>query len=146
MLLNRAIVFKRAQSLNNGISVSWLEQTWTPSIIDSNGIKRKDMELLRKLGFTTIRLPVAFAYFDAQHVPLEKVLARIDAVMAQCNKYGFKLIIDYHYGNLNDNNYEAETQVIIKLWAILTRHYLKESPDNLFFELYNEPPRSKSVV
>ncbi len=51
------------------------EQTWTPGIIDSNGIKRKDMELLRKLGFTTIRLPVAFAYFECATLsPLKKCL------------------------------------------------------------------------
>lgn len=98
------------------------------------------MELLRKLGFTTIRLPVAFNYFNTQHIPLKKVLARIDAVMAECDRYGFKLIIDYHYGNLNDNNYEVETQAIIKLWSTLARHYLNKSPDKLFFELYNEPP------
>lgn len=104
------------------------------------------MELLRKLGFSTIRLPVAFAYFNAQHIPLKKVLARIDAVMAKCDKYGFKLIIDYHYGNLNDNNYEAETQAIIKLWGILAKRYINKNPDNLFFELYNEPPRMNPQI
>ena len=104
------------------------------------------MELLRKLGFTTIRLPVAFAYFNARHIPLEKVLARIDAVIAECDKYRFKLIIDYHYGNLNDNNYEVETQQIIKLWSILAKHYINKSPDNLFFELYNEPPHMNPQI
>lgn len=98
------------------------------------------MELLRKLGFTTIRLPVAFAYFESQHIPLEKVLARIDDVIGKCNKYGFKLILDNHYGTLDNSNYMVETQGIIKLWSILTKRYINQNHNNLFFELYNEPP------
>jgi len=144
--VNVATAFKRAQSLNNGISISWLEQTWTPGIIDSNGIKRKDMELLSKLGFKTIRLPIAFAFFESQHIPLEKVLARVDAVIGKCNKYGFKLILDNHYGNLNDSNYATETQNIIKLWVILAKRYINQNHDNLFFELYNEPPHMNPQI
>lgn len=140
MPVNRVIVFERAKSLDNGISISWLEQTWTPGILDSNVIKKSDFQLLRKLGFKSIRLPVAFAYFEAQHIPIETVLIRVDAIVNACDKYGFKLIIDNHYGNINDNNYLEETPKIIGLWRILTKRYLNKSPDKLFFELYNEPP------
>jgi endoglucanase len=53
---------------------------------------------------------------------------------------GLKLVIDYHYGGLNDVNYTAETRVIIRTWLALTRKYLKVPADKLFFEIYNEPP------
>jgi len=137
---DRVLAFKRAQSLNNGISISWLEQTWNPKMLDSDVVNDSDFELLQKLGFKSIRLPVAFAYFESRHVPLNEVLLHIDKVLKQCNTYGFKLIIDYHYGNLNDTNYLTETPKIINLWLILTKRYIHQSPNILFFELYNEPP------
>jgi len=138
--IDRALVFKRAQSLNNGISVSWLEQTWNPGALDTNALKKGDFALLKKLGFKSIRLPVAFTYFEAQHIPLDIVLARVDEVVKQCNLYGFKLIIDNHYGKLNDNNYLTETATVVDLWRILAKRYIRQSPDQVFFELYNEPP------
>src|ERR1700709_2093434 len=65
----RALAFKRAQSLDNGISVSWLEQTWNKDILTQNGLKTTDLLLLKKLGFKSIRLPVAFEYFENKHIP-----------------------------------------------------------------------------
>jgi endoglucanase len=143
---NRAIVFKRAESLDNGISISWLEQTWNPNLLDTSEIKSRDLKLLNKLGFKTIRLPVAFEYYELQHIPMEKVLERIDAVVNECDKYGFKLIIDNHYGNLNDNNYVEETQRTIKIWTLLAKRYFNRNPDNLFFEPYNEPPHMDPAI
>jgi endoglucanase len=143
---NRQGLFKRAQSLDNGISISWLEQTWNGHILDSTGVKSSDFALLKKLGFKSIRLPVAFSYFEEQHVPLKAVLKQVDAVLNQCKLYGFKLIIDYHYGKLNDTNYYTETPNIIKLWLILTKRYKHENADMLFFELYNEPPHINPAI
>jgi endoglucanase len=145
-LTERQIAFKRAQSLNNGVSVSWLEQTWNKSVLSQNPIKTTDFILLKKLGFKSIRLPVAFEYFNEAGIPPEKVFAQIDEVLKQCKLYEIKLIIDYHYGKLNDNNYLTETPKAIALWLNLTKRYIKESPDNLFFELYNEPPHMNPKV
>jgi endoglucanase len=135
----RAIAFKRAQSLNNGVSVSWLEQTWNKNILDTNELKATDFKLLKKLGFKSIRLPVAFSYVESQGTPINSLLTHVDAIVKQCNEYGFKLIIDYHAGNLNNGNYLTETPRIINLWQLITKRYINQSADNLFFELYNEP-------
>ncbi|MES2379370.1 MAG: cellulase family glycosylhydrolase [Bacteroidota bacterium] len=136
----RELAFKRAKSLDNGISISWLEQTWAKDILNDNTVTNTDLALLKTLGFKSIRLPVAFKFFETKGIPVTDVLAKIDKVVKQCHLYGLKLIIDYHYGELNDNNYLTETPIIIKTWLLLTEHYRKESADNLFFELYNEPP------
>jgi endoglucanase len=135
----RSVAFKRAQSLDNGISVSWLEQTWVKQPLNIDGLKNADFELLKKLGFKSIRLPVAFTYFESQNIPATQVFTYIDRVIKQCHTYGFKLIIDYHYGQLNDANYLTETPKIIDLWLKLAKRYKHENPDNVFFELYNEP-------
>ena len=136
----RLIAFKRAKSLDNGISISALEQTWNKNILAQEVLKDSDLELLKKLGFKSIRLPVAFSWFQLNNIPDEQVFARVDKVIKQCKAYGFKLVIDYHYGNLSAANYLTETPAIVNLWVKLTKRYLKEDPDNVFFELYNEPP------
>ncbi|HEK21044.1 glycoside hydrolase family 5 protein [Mucilaginibacter sp.] len=142
----RQTAFMRARSLNNGISLSWLEQTWNSKVLDENPIKPSGFELLKKLNITTLRLPVAFEYFEDSGISDEKVFAQIDDVLKQCNKYGFNIIIDFHYGKLTDNNYLTETPKIISLWLKLTRRYIRENPDKVFFEIYNEPPHMDPKV
>src|ERR1700761_2157858 len=119
----RLIAFRRAKSLDNGISISWLDQTWNKDALTSGGPKATDFELLKKLGFKSIRLPVAFEYFEDQHITGEQLLPYIDNMIKQCRLYGFKLIIDYHYGSFSENNYLTETPRIINLWLKLAKRY-----------------------
>jgi endoglucanase len=137
---DRSTVFKRAQGLDNGISISWLEETWNKDILDSSTIKSSDFRLLKQLGFQCIRLPVAFRYFQTNSTQNQRVIEHIDQILRMCHLYGFKLIICYHSGNLDENTYVAESQNIINLWITLTKKYFHQNDDALFFELYNEPP------
>ena len=145
-LTQRQSAFNRAKSLDNGVSISWLEQTWNKDILSIKPINNTDFELIKRLGFKSVRLPVAFAYFETDKITVEKVFTHIDEVLEQCNTYGLKLIIDYHYGNLNDTNYLTETPKIINQWLKLTKRYIRESPEKVFFELYNEPPHMNPKV
>ena len=137
---SRAAAFSRAASLDKGMNISWLEQTWNPNALTSNPVTNADFKFLKKLGFKSIRLPVAFEYYAGKGVSIAKVLKRVDQVLAYCKQNGLKLVIDYHYGKLNDSNYANETQIIIKTWNILTYRYLSVPANQLFFEIYNEPP------
>ncbi len=141
----RSIAFKRANSLDNGISISWLEQTWNKDILKRE-IDQHDFNLLKALGFKSIRLPVAFGFFETQKISLDNVLKRLDNIVNLCNKNGFKLVIDYHNGEFNDTNYLTETAKIVKLWLILTKRYKNVSADNLMFEIYNEPPHMNEKI
>lgn len=138
--IDRATVFKRAQSLDNGISISWLEQTWNSDILKKDGIKASDFQLLKQLGFKSIRLPVAFGYFQANSYSQQKILDDIDQVFMLCQLYGFRLIICYHPGNLSESANLPDNQKIINLWISLAKKYIHGNADYLFFELYNEPP------
>jgi len=135
----RQTAFNRAQSLDNGISISWLEQTWNNDALQTDGLKATDLQLLKKLGFKSIRLPVAFQFYQSKGVPLEQVLTKIDDAWQLCRKYDFKLIIDYHYGDLNDKNYFKVTNDVIKTWTTIAEKYRNQAEDDIFFELYNEP-------
>jgi endoglucanase len=136
---NTGYLFKKAQKLDNGINISWLEQTWNPGILADSNITKSDFILLKKLGFTTIRLPVAFTYFEDRKIPIANIFTLINKVLNLCRQYDFNLIIDYHAGNLKNDNYLTETPKIIDLWQKVARKYIAESSDKLFFEIYNEP-------
>ncbi len=141
----RLTAFKRAKSLDNGISVSWLEQTWNKDILKRD-IDQHDFTLLKTLGFKSIRMPVGFNFFEQKKIPLDTVLKQVDVIVDLCKKNNFKLVIDYHYGELNDNNYLTETPKITNLWLILTRRYKNVSSDNLLFDIYNEPPHMNEKI
>ncbi|MEO6520316.1 MAG: cellulase family glycosylhydrolase [Mucilaginibacter sp.] len=136
---NVKTMFNRAESLNYGMNLSWLEQTWNKNILHDSSITDDDFVLLKKLGFKSIRLPVAFTHFEKNDIPLDSVLSRISGILATCKRYGFNLILDYHYGNLTNDNYLTETPHIIELWQKVAQAYIGESPTQLFFEIYNEP-------
>jgi len=144
--VDRVTVFKRAQSLDDGISISWLEQTWNKDILNKDAIKASDFQLLKQLGFKSIRLPVAFGYFQANSNSQQKILGYVDQVFKLCQLYGFRLIICYHPGNLSENTNLPDNQKVIDLWVSLTKKYIHKSADNLFFELYNEPPHMDPKV
>jgi len=137
----RLTAFKRAKSLDNGITISWFEQTWNKEVLAKNPLKTADFELLKQLGFKSLRLPIAFAHFEREGIPVEQIFSHIDNFVKQCRHYGFKIVLDYHGGNLNDTNYAAQTSKLIDLWTKLTKRYAHINHDELFFELYNEPPQ-----
>ncbi|MES2279552.1 MAG: cellulase family glycosylhydrolase [Bacteroidota bacterium] len=134
------MAFNRAKTLGNGISISWLEQTWNKDLLQTEGVTAADLQLLEKLGFKCIRLPVAFKHFEKNNVPLQDIITRIDKVWKLCRKYDFKLIIDYHYGELGENNFTEATNDVINTWTAIAKKYSNTAEDDLFFELYNEPP------
>ncbi len=132
-------VFERVKKLDNGISISWLEQTWDETILDKTVIKVSDFQLLKQLGFKSIRLPVAFECFQHNNQAMQKVWNHIDEILKLCKLYGFRLVICYHSGSLNENNYLTEAVTISTTWDIIAKRYIRESADILFFEVYNEP-------
>jgi endoglucanase len=136
----RLMAFRRAKSLDNGISVSWLEQTWNRDALTQNALTQADYTLLKQLGFKSIRLPVAFEYYEKEHIADEQIFSHIDSVVKQCRLYGFRLVICYHSGDLNGKNFAEETKTCINTWLKLVKRYKKVSGDALFFEIYNEPP------
>ena len=142
----RQEAFNRAIGLDNGISVSALEQTWNPNALNQPVLSDSDYRLLKQLGFKSIRLPVAFRFFEDQNIAIDTIAKQIDKVWQQCRRYGFKLVIDYHYGKLEDENYLTETPRIILVWSYLAKKYQHRYEKELFFDIYNEPPHMNPQV
>jgi endoglucanase len=109
MPVARLLAFRRAKSLDNGVSVSWFEQTWNKNVLSKNALENRDFARLKKPGFKSTRLPVAFEYFENEHIPAEQIFSCIDNVVKQCGLYGFKLVICCHSGNFNENKHWMES-------------------------------------
>jgi endoglucanase len=136
----RNVLFNKAKELDNGVNISWLEQTWNAGALQHKPFGKTDYLLLKKLGFKNIRLPVAFEYYRSKGISMNRILTQVDVVLKECKHYGFKLIIDYHGGKIADNNDVAATKEAISNWLYICKHYRNESAGNLFYDIYNEPP------
>lgn len=127
--------------LGHGINVSWLEQYWNPQVLYRDKLTDSDFRLISRLGFKTIRLPVAFQqfYIQGSDVQKTKLLSDIDAVIRKSIRYHIKLVLVNHYGNLRADHLQYDTQQLLALWTFLEKRYRKISSNSLYFELLNEP-------
>ncbi|WP_371328332.1 cellulase family glycosylhydrolase [Mucilaginibacter sp. NFR10] len=120
------------------MSILWLAQIRNESSAAQTPLKKSDFLLFKKLGFKSIRLPVAFTSFGPKAIA--RLFTYTTKVAKRCNTYELKLVTDYHYGRLGDNNYLTETPQTIDLWLKLTKRYKNADYSNLFFENYKELP------
>lgn len=149
----QSLAWQRANRMGMGINLSWLENYWKGSpgdgyrdYLDLNSIagKKKDLALMHQLGFTTLRLPVAFSYWTSDKPPYKiketKYFAAIDSVLKWAKQYPLKVIIDNHYGPLDDSVKVMEgLPEEVAIWQQVATRFKNTNPDDVFFELYNEP-------
>ncbi|MFY0613089.1 MAG: cellulase family glycosylhydrolase [Hyphomicrobiaceae bacterium] len=138
---------KRLQMLTNGINVS----RWFNAKPDEAREIPSDATLkrLRVDGFSHIRLPVAaerllkpFGNPDRADAMLNELKDAIDRLV----RFGFVVSIDLHPGarfravhkSTNSVPYRAGNY-LVDIWAKLARKLKKTSPDEVLFELLNEP-------
>lgn len=138
---------KISQSLGQGVNISLLEQHWQSQeqLLKTN--IRPMLESIAEAGFETVRLPVAFDYFMREgSVQLnEQILQKLHETYMNCRRLNLKLVIVYHYGKLTNQNREAETERIIKIWKQVINYMREFSFEKLFLELYNEPTTDMDV-
>ena len=149
----QSLAWRRAKTMGMGIDLSWLENYWngTPSDGYRNYLdllrlagRKEDLELMHRLGFTTLRLPVAFNYWTSDKLPYKITetgyFAAIDSILKWAGQYHLKVIIDNHNGSLDDSVKVMQALPRVEaIWRQIASHYKYTNPDEVFFELYNEP-------
>ncbi|TAN13893.1 MAG: glycoside hydrolase family 5 protein [Chitinophagaceae bacterium] len=149
----QSLAWQRAKTMGMGIDLSWLENYWngTPSegyrdYLDMHSLagRKKDLELMHRLGFTTLRLPVAFNYWTTDKPPYKIIetgyFAAIDSILKWAEQYHLKVIIDNHNGSLDDSVKVMQALPRVEaIWRQIATRYKYTDPDEVFFELYNEP-------
>ncbi len=138
---------KISLSLGQGVNISLLEQHWKSQdeLLKTN--IRPMLESIAEAGFETVRLPVAFDYFMREgSVQLnEQILQKLHETYMNCRRLNLKLVIVYHYGKLNNQNKDTETERIIRIWKQVINYLREFSNEKLFLELYNEPTTDMDI-
>ncbi len=110
-------------------------------------IRRSDLKRLKSAGFDTIRVPIKFSAHSAKSPPFQinpSFLKRVDEIVDWALLEGLQIIIDvHHYDELMQapNIHERRLE---KIWDQLAYHY-QNAPDQLMFELINEPHSNMTV-
>lgn len=124
------------------------------SWIEGNVPTPPDTALLRRLlarGMTHVRLP-----FEGEHLMpafgtaagrMER-LARLDVALDKLVSAGFTVSLDMHPGERFSTLHRDEPELALEMlnaaWAILAQRYAHYAPDQLLFELLNEPPNAEA--
>ena len=140
------VVSKVIKQFGAGVNISHFEQYWkTPEDIYKEDITEKIKAISAK-GFKTIRLPIAFDMYlqpDGYNFQIS-MIQKLKEVLTLTYSLQMKLIITYHYGKLNDSNYDnGEVDRIIAMWKQLQYLFKGNAYQELFFDLYNEPTLSE---
>ncbi|MCX7820455.1 MAG: glycoside hydrolase family 5 protein [Brevinematales bacterium] len=126
-----------------------------------NYIKEKDIELISKYGFNTIRLPINYRLFieEKSLIIKAKGFLYIDRLLSWCKKYNLFIVIDLHAApggqtgaNIDDSENDiAELftndlyeKMTISLWREIARRY-KDEKNILAYDLLNEPLPAKEA-
>ena len=104
-------------------------------------LKPEYFEIIKKAGFTSIRLPIrwsAHASSQPPYVIAPDFFARVDWAVGQALARKMSIIINmHHYVELYDDP-EGQLAKLKALWDQIGFHY-RNFPQKLFFELVNEP-------
>ena len=102
------VVSKVIKQFGAGVNISHFEQYWkTPENIYKEDITEK-IKVISAKGFKTIRLPIAFDMYlqpDGYNFQIS-MIQKLKEVLTLTYSLQMKLIITYHYGKLNDSNYD----------------------------------------
>ncbi|MBN1799736.1 MAG: cellulase family glycosylhydrolase, partial [Spirochaetales bacterium] len=98
-------------------------------------------QVIKDADFDHIRIPVRWSAHAEETAPYTidpEFFDRIDWAIDNTISRGMTAVIDMHHYEEFNADPESQRERFIALWGQIAEHY-KGYPDNLYFELYNEP-------
>jgi endoglucanase len=147
-VLNKSPVTDRLVRLRKGINLSnWFAQGKSGDLEHvKTFINITDIQEIKNLGFTHVRIPIEPSYFLDEKHPSQlnpKYLAELDRAIASITSQDLAVIIDLHHPGDEFRKRLARDDrfvtVVETLWRSLASHYSTYSPNLIFFEVLNEP-------
>lgn len=110
--------------------------------------KEEYFSIVKEKGFETVRLPVWFSGYADNTPPYtinEKIFERVDSAINKAIENDLNIILCMH--NYTDimNQPKSQKDKFICMWDQIAERY-KDMPDNVYFELLNEPNNALDAV
>ena len=138
--------FQRAlnQKFKAGVNISFFENYWKKEddLLENYKKVMSKIALADKLGFTSVRLPVAFDNFlvSGTNTNTKELIDELVEIYEYVEKRNMNLVITYHYGTLfKKENKVREVERIADMWSQIVFNFKGRGYDRLYFGLYNEP-------
>jgi endoglucanase len=104
-------------------------------------LKAEYFQAIKMAGFRSVRIPIrwsAHAMPLAPYTIAPQFFARVDWAVQQALSQRLSVVIDVHHYEELYKDPTKEFPRLVALWTQIAAHY-QASPDDLFFELLNEP-------
>ena len=124
-------------NLNRGINFSGFENSFSASMNGAYITQKSTYENVAQKGFDHIRLPVDFRNFANSDGTLKDNMSKVDTALELAYEQGLSVMLDFH-GWPNFSFANGDTTLFVNIWKNIAQRY-KDHPDNLIFELINEP-------
>ncbi|HEY1683867.1 MAG TPA: glycoside hydrolase family 5 protein [Tepidisphaeraceae bacterium] len=103
---------------------------------------------MKNQGFDHVRVPIAWQDYtgpapDFKLAPV--IFERVDFVVTNALKNGLAVMINIHHFDALDKDPAGASDEFLKIWEQIASHY-KTFPDQLVFELDNEPHQNATTV
>jgi hypothetical protein len=141
----------RLDKLTHGIIITdwllWTNEKYQPNWYD-DVIKGGDLKYLRDIGTKHIRLPIRGVSVDSDSTPsllgpsLDPVYVKhLDDAIARITAAGMAVIIDVAQADSRPfiEGDAASEASFLQMWKNLSAHLSATDPENVMFEVYNEP-------
>ncbi len=144
------LAHRRAHTLRHGINLSH----WFSQVFDPKGYAKEhfdtyntaqDIALIKALGFDHVRFTLnceaMFHRGQADRIPAE-YLAMVDNAVTMILDRHLAVIIDIHPESDFKQKLIADDSFVEQFedfWRALAKHYSASNPDQVFFEILNEP-------
>jgi endoglucanase len=147
-VINKSPLADRLIRLRKGINLSnWFAQGKSGDLAHvKTFISITDIQEIKKLGFTHVRIPIEPSYFLDEKHPSQlnpQYLAELDRAITMITSQDLAVIIDLHHPGDEFRKRLARDDrfvtVVETLWHNLASHYSTYSPNLVFFEVLNEP-------
>jgi endoglucanase len=103
--------------------------------------EERHLKDVKEAGFDSIRIPIRWSSHianDTNHTIDAVFLKRVDEIIGWGLKYNLNIIIDVHDFDELHEDPKTNEPILLDIWKQLSQHYANY-PDNLIFEIINEP-------
>lgn len=104
-------------------------------------LQQSDFANIRQVGFDTVRIPIDWSSRASKQAPYlidESFLKRVDEIIGWGLEQHLNIIINVHnYEEIYQSPDENEER-LVRIWSQIAGHY-RDAPENLMFEIINEP-------